>query len=373
MFTLTCMASELARAVSLATQVSGGAKQLDILKSCMIAVSDGFAVIAATNLDHSIRVKFPADGDGEVFVDTAALAQKSAALRSNQPVTITSGDKFITVVQGKTRWKLPTIADPSGFPMEITQPLAGDAIRYPAGEFLGAVNAARSIVNDGAASVINMGVFLDMSDGFRAVGADGTGLAVIAPAIPALPVSVVFPNAAVAAVNAVFKGTEYIDVTASEDAVSVSTDDTTYRTKLVGIAFSDWLRAYNYQTKPINGSVVIDAADLVQTVKRATAIMEDRSGNGMSTAVRLTFEDGECTALAKNRNGEEGSDACMSDGDAGSVLLSAGVLLTAIGSFQTERIKIGISTEPDSFCAITVEEYPASEAQNVRVIMPRRL
>jgi len=369
-FTLTCMAAELARAVNLVTFVSGNSKQLAILKSSMIEVRGGQAVIAATDMDHSVRVSFAADGAGLVFIDTAALAQKSGALRPNSPVTISGDDKSVTISQGKTKWKLPVI-DGAAFPHEICQPIPGDPVQVGCGEFINALTAARAVVRELGGGAINMGVYLDVTDGFRAIGADSRGLAVVQISGEPLPIPVLVPTNSISAMFGIFRSAENIDIVATENGMSLTADGVMYRTKLVEQGYADWRRAQAAQVKGISGSVIVDAADLIGAVKRATAIAEDKSKDGTSVAVRLTFADGECCATAKNRNGEEGVDYCPAEGDIGTCMVTAGFLLDVIGSFTSERLKISMNTQTEG--AIQIEPYPAIAVENIRVVMPRRL
>lgn len=377
MFTLTCMAAELARAVSLASQVAGNPKQLNILKSCMIEVSDGKATIAATDMDHAVRVTLAGEGNGTVFIDTAMLAQKSAALRPNVPVILSGDDPaFVMMVQGKTKWKIPVIneAEHKQFPVEITQPLAGEPLEIGGAMFVNAMSAASGIVRQLATNnAINMGIFLDTVDGFRAIGADTRGLFVVQMASEPLPVSIIVPSNAISVIGNMFRAAETLSVVATADALAVSADGVMYRTKLVDQGYADWRKAHTAQTASLNGSAIVDAAHISEVVRRATAIAEEKGKDGASLAVTLTFADGECSASAKNRNGEEGVDYCPADGDDGVAKVNAGVLLDAISSLDAERLLIRFNTEPDSVSAIVVEPYPEIQTQNFRVVMPRRI
>lgn len=371
-FSLTCTASDLARAVSLATQVSGNAKQISILKSCMIAVADGYAVIAATDMDHSVRVTLTGEGSGTVFIDTGMLAQKSAALRPNQPVTISGEDpKFVMMVQGKTKWKIPLVLGGEAYPHDITQPIAGDTVTASAAEFIGAMNAAGSVVRPIGGSVVNMGVYLDTEDGFRAVGGDTRGLAVIQIASAPLPISIIVPSQSISSIGNIFRNADKIDIVATENGMTISADGVMYRTKLIEQNYVNWRGALKAQTASVSGSVLVDVAHITEGLKRATAIAEDRSKSGTGTAVILEFTDGECCATAKNRTGEEGVDYFQCDGDNGRCIVDAGFLMDVIGSFTSERLKIGFN--PDAEGAITVEPYPAAAGDNMRVVMPRRV
>jgi len=370
MFTLTCMAAELARAVNLVTFVSGNSRQLAVLKSSMIEVGGGTATIAATDMDHSVRVSFAADGEGLVFIDTAALAQKSGALRPNSPVTISGDEKSVTISQGKTKWKLPVI-DGTAFPLEITKPIPGDAVQIDCAKFVNAMTAARVVVRDLNSGVINMGVYLDANDGLRAVGGDTRGLSVVEISDATMPISVVVPTGSISAIFGIFRSAETLDIVVTENGMTVSADGVTYRTKLIEQAYVDWRRAQAANIKDLNGSVIMDAADLIGVVKRATAIAEDKSKDGTSVAVRLVFSGGECCATAKNRNGEEGVDYCPAEGDDASCMVTAGFLLDIAGSFTSERLKISMNTQTEG--AIKIEPYPTTEFENVRILMPRRL
>lgn len=376
MFTLTCMAAELARAVSLASQVSGNTKQLNILKSCMISVTGGIATIAATDMDHAVRVTLAGEGEGTVFIDTAMLAQKSAALRPNIPVILSGDDPaFLMMVQGKTKWKIPLIneAEHKQFPHEITQPLPGEPVEIGGAIFIGAMTAAKGIIREGAGSPINMGVYLDTADGFRAIGADTRGLFMVQIPSDPIAVSVLVPNLAIPTIANIFRGAETLSVMATPDAMSISSDGVMYRTKLIDQGYADWRKAHTAQTKGLNGSTIVDASHMSEVVRRATAIAEEKGKDGASLAVSLVFADGECAASARNRNGEEGTDYCPADGDDGQVKVNAGVLLDAISSMDAERLLIRFNTDPDTFSAIQVEPYPAMSTDNVRVVMPRRL
>lgn len=372
-FSLTCMAAELARAVSLASQVSGGTKQLSILKASMIDVKDGMATLAATDMDHSVRVTLAAEGDGRVFVDTAALAQKSNALRPNQSVTISGEDAaFVTIVQGKTKWKLPLIteAESASFPFEITQPIEGDAVSVPAGDLIAAFAGAKSIVRPNGPHVVNLGLYLDMSDGFTVVGADTRGVSICRLKSPAIAKSIILPHSAVSAISAIFRSSDAIDIVATETGITVASDGVMYRTKLIEQAFWDWRKALEIQMTGISGSVLLDRADMDGAVRRASAIAADMSKDGSTFAVRLMFADGECSVSAKNRNGEEGADYFPADGDNGSTMVDSALLLDLIGSFGSERLKISLNSDTEK--AIKIEPYPASGQDNFRVLVPRR-
>lgn len=376
MFTLTCMAAELARAVSLAAQVSGNSKQLNILKACMIEVKDGQAVIAATDMDHAVRVTLAAEGEGLVFIDTAMLAQKAGALRPNIPVIISGDDAaFVMMIQGKTKWKIPLIsqAEHVQFPFEITRAIAGDPVDIGAALFIGALQGASTIVRDGQGNAINMGVYLDIDDGFRAIGADTRGLSLVQMDGDPIAVSVLVPNNAINVASNIFRSSEVLSIVATIDGMTIAADGVMYRTKLVDMPYADWRNALKVQTKGHNGSVIVDAAHIAGAVKRATAIAEEKGKDGMSLAVRLTFADGECAASAKNRNGEEGVDYCPADGDDGTAMVNAGVLVDAVTSFHCERLRINFNTDPEVVSAIMIEPFPVQDIQNMRVVMPRRL
>lgn len=370
-FELNCMGAELARAVSLADQVGGHGTKVPILKAIMISVSKGSAVFAATNTDHAVRVTIAAEGDGEIYVETALMLQKAMALRPNQPVTIKGDEKLLSIVQGKTRYRVPLL-DGKGFPLEFTKPIEGDPIDIPQPDLFAAMNAVAATIVPDMSHTIGSGVLLDMVDGFRVVGAQKKGLAVVQIAAPQLPHDIIVPLDTIRALSSIFKESGFLSVVVTPDGICVSDDGVMYRSKLIEAKYPDWRRARDSQIGggKLDQEITVMSADFLECMARATAISIDRQKDAAVTAVRVEFSEGECLMTAKNRISEEGADACEIEGDGrGTIGLGIANINNALSTLRTPRLSIKFAGN-GAEVPILVSPEPPSELDDYRLVMP---
>lgn len=355
-FQLDCMTGQLADALNAANSVTNHGLKIPVLKSTMIKVGKSSAQLAATNTDHSIRVTIAAEGKGEVFVDTATILQKANALRKDQPVSIKGDGKFLTISQGKTRYRVPVL-DGEGFPVGFTESIPGDPVKLPARPFFAALANTSAIVNPDISHIMGLGILLDMTDGFRAVAAQKRGVSVVQIDAPQIANDIIVPLETIRAMSSVFKDAETLDVVVTENAICVSHDGTIYRSKLIEGKYVDWRRGVTAQTKDIDATVNLDLAEFSAAMKRATAIADDAVKGSSVTAMRFDFADGECTMTAKNRTGEEGVDTCAYAGDSGSITLGIVSITNFLATLNAKRISIQFSTtQPESGVMIAPEQ-----------------
>lgn len=375
-FQLTCMAGELARALSLATQVSGREKQIPILRAVRIAATKTACTIAATNNDHGMAVTIAAEGDGVVYVDASMIAPKSAVLRHDKPVTITGDEdgKNITVTQSRTRWKIPVLDGADSFPTDMTKAVKGKSVKMTAGPFLHALSIAPDAIWPGIARTFDMGALLDMGDGkFRVISTNTKVFSVIELDAPALQVEqIIFPNDAMSAVRSLFKDADELEIVATADAMSISAERLIYRTKLVEGQFPDWRKAVEKQAgAALDGEAIASSTAIIETLDRAAAIAEDKNKDGAVLGVRVQIGDGEFSAKATNRTGEEGEDSCECPGSEGLFGVSATHLRKMIGNLGSRDVRLTYSTtDPEK--PVVVHAHPA-ERENYRLVMPMRM
>ena len=372
MFQLTCMAGELARALSLASQVSGREKQVPILRAVRIDASKKGATFSATNMDHGVRVNIAAEGSGTAYVETALIEPKAAALRSDQPVSIAADKdgKFITVTQGKTRWRVPILLG-DGFPDSACSPISGNPVQVPSGPLFAAIDIAKEAINPGLANSYDMGALFDMQDGFRIVSTTSKKFSIVQIDAPVLPVSFILPNSAMAVIGHMFRASDVLAIIATPDAITVTADDVMYKTKLIEQKYADWRKALAKQVVGLDGQCVISARELIETINRASMIAEDKTKDGAALGVRVHLAEGEFLASAKNRSNEEGSDACAFEGDAGDFVVSALFLRQMVGTMSSDKIRIRFApTDPEK--PIAIYQEPAGALDNFRIVMPMR-
>lgn len=346
-FTLTCMAGELARILTLAGNVSGHVKQVPILKACRIAVTKGMATVSATDTDHGMRATLAAEGKGEVYVEIALLAQKAAALKATEPVTMASDKegKFLAVSQGKTRWKVPLILG-DGFPVAMTEPIGGAPSVIQRRRFFAALSAVMPNIEGTDNRIFGRGPYLDMTDGFTAVAAGAKGCYVVRVDADVWPISVIIPTGSAHAMMAMFKDADEIAVTVTENAMTVDADDVMYRTKLIEGTYADWRAVVQHATGSLDGSARVGRQEMIDTIARASAIAVDGT-KGAALGVRIAIVDGEMQVKASNRNGEEGYDACQADGDDGSFGVGTAKVIEALSSLTADEVELRYATDAE--------------------------
>lgn len=375
MFTLTCQAGDLARALTLAAQTAGKEKQIPILRAVRIDVSDKFAIISATNNDHGVATRIAAEGEGIAHIDLSLILPKAQVMRQNQPVTITSEDgKFIEMKQGRTKLTA-TVLDGDAFPVDMTKALDGSPVTLTAGPLLAALSVAPDAIDPGISRSVDMGALVDSADGrFRIVSGNGKVFMVTEIDLPAMEIKeFILPHAAISSICSLFRESDALQVVATENAVSISTDTLTYRTKLVEDRYPDWRAAVSRQAGDnLDAVAIVSRVEFVDAIKRAGAIGEDSNKqNGSFVPIRGHVGGGELTLTAKNSRGEEGEDAIACEGPEGSFGVNAIALKRMTENLGSGSVRIRYSSK-DPAQPIVVHAEP-SDRDNYRVIMPVRM
>lgn len=372
-FTLTCMAGELARALSLVSQVTGKEKQVPILKAVRIHVERGSASVSATNNDHGATVTFAAEGDGTAYIDAALIAPKSKVLRPGQPVEIVSKTgKTATIKQGVTEWKLPLLADGDDtFPIAMTEPVPGDPISMTAGPLLRALAVAPDAIWAGVGKTADMGALLDMGEErFRVISTNGkVVLSVVEIDAPTLPATVVIPNGAMATLRSMFGEADELQIVANTAAMSASCDGVTYRTKLVEGHYPNWRGVVTTQAGPLlDGEATADTSAILETIDRAAAIAG--IGGTDVLAARIKIAGGEFSISTKNRNGEEGHDVCPCAGTDGQFTIPVSFMRKMIANIGSKTVTLRYSTT-DHEKPVAIHAVSA-DRDDYRLVMPMR-
>lgn len=374
-FTLTCQAGDLARALTLAAQTAGKEKQIPILRAVRIDVSSTSATISATNNDHGVATRIAAEGEGIAHIDLSLILPKAQVMRQNQPVTITSEDgKFIEMKQGRTKLTAPVL-DGDAFPVDMTKALDGSPVTLTAGPLLAALSVAPDAIDPGISRSVDMGALVDSADDkFRIVSGNGKVFMVTEIDLPAMAIKeFILPHAAISSICSLFRESDALQVVATENAVSISTDTLTYRTKLVEDRYPDWRAAVSRQAGDnLDAVAIVSRVEFVDAIKRAGAIGEDSNKqNGSFVPIRGHVGGGELTLTAKNSRGEEGEDAIACEGQEGSFGVNAIALKRMTENLGSGSVRIRYSSK-DPSQPIVVHAEP-NDRDNYRVIMPVRM
>lgn len=352
-FALNILAREIASAIAACAQVVDQSSKIPILKTTRISVAGGIASFLATNTDQTITARRACEGEGVACIDTQALAVKVSSLRPDDIVSMIGDGKFVTITQGRTKWKVPVLLD--DFPVSVGAPVKGDAVPVDR-RFID-----RLVIAKGATQPTAMtnyaGVWLDKG---YIVAVDGRQMRVIAGAD--LPTCVI-PPVVVDKAASLFK----IDaeVTVSDTAIQFATENLTLKAKLYDYKPSDWQAGIAKFDGMARYGVGVEAEPFLATLRRAGAIGSSGEKTGAFINMQLRFQAGQIEVFTRNSTGEEGSDTldCEIYEEAfAEVGIHGGMLIAAVDTLEGEiRLRYGGASDP----------IMLGDDDNLRVIFPR--
>lgn len=343
-FALACMANQLAGALAAAGTVTDHGLKIPLLKATRIEVGGGSASIIATNTDQSIHKRIAAEGSGVVHLDTAALTAKITALKQTAPVAIEGDGKAVTITQGRTRWKLPVLANTSVYDF-VTSAAAieGAEITLPGERLRFALAGVRTSASTDASRYYLAGPYVDFGDGLRLVATDGNTLAVIqVPGEFARHDGFIVPMKAVDAIARLFDPETPLTMIFNDQTFTLGDGETLFRSKMIEGVYPDWRRV----VPSSEGAVYVDGAEFVAAIERVSAIRENVGTASKFVPVTMIFRETEIELTTQNGDGEEGSDYCACERIVGEadyhVVISADMITSALRSFgAVDTVRIG--------------------------------
>lgn len=356
-FSLTIMTREIASALASVIQVIDTGAKIPILKTTRITVADGIAEFVGTNTMQTVIARAACAGEGAIAIDAASLEGKIRALRQSEPVTITQDGAFVTVSQGRTRWKTPVLPA-SDFPGQVASVISGDPVQVTA-KFMDAVRRAGSCVDPNEPREMLRGVHL--SD--VAVATDGRSLALISG--DATFPGITIPHQAIAAIG---KMTGDITAIASDKAIQFSSEWMTFKTQLIEAHYPDFRRVI---PTGMTGEVHVDRQALAAAVTRAASIRADGDKAGAYIPLTMKIREDEIEIFTSNREGEEGSDFVPCErisGPDADIRMAGSLLIRAINSLDCDNVQIGF----EDFRSPIVMSPIGSDRENIRIVMPRQ-
>lgn len=354
-FSLTIDTARILAAIKLTSQVSD-AGNIAILKSTLIRVNDGVARFTATNTYQTITAQYPAEGSGEICVETSALLAKIQTLNSGSQISLEIDGPQIVAKSGRSKWKLPYLPA-RDFPSSVADVIASDPIDVGS-DFLGAVN---SVI--GAAEidtgVSHAGIRVD---GNSVIATNGKQLRVVEYGKNAgeftLPLSVAKLIPA------------ECEIRATQQAVSFSTAAVTIKTKLIEMTYPDWRRILSSFEDKLTGSVTVDRNDFISALETASAIKMSGEKQGSFVNMRITFGEVVEIFTRNHVENEEGSADCQCERDGHEVAIGVNgkMLIDAAKSVQCDTLKIRYGDKGTPIVLMPLN----SDGVNLRVVMPRQ-
>lgn len=355
-FSLRIMGRELQRAMSACAQIVDPSNAVPILRATRIYSTETGAEFIATNTEQTAIIKAAAIGSGVVCLDTPALAAKIALLRPDAETSFEGDGTFVTITQGKTRWKLPAMLD--DFPMQVARQIQAEPIKVgPA--FMVAISQAHGGIDPKHPNPTITGVCLN---GNLVIGSNGKCARQIQveenfPHFTILPGKLV-PRL----VSMMPEGGEF---RLSETLMSLSTDDMTVNSRLIdGQQVNTQAIIAQFREKLVHKAMV-EPKQFVEALKRAGAIEETGEQQWTFLNVQLRFRDDEIEIFSRNMHGEEGNDAveCKRDGPDVDIGFAGKMLVGEISSMGVKTVTLNYLDDRSHMVA--------SAGENVRFIQCR--
>jgi DNA polymerase-3 subunit beta len=174
-----CERDTLADAVGTAYRaVASRTGALPVLSGLLVRVVDGKVELVGSDLELTIRVRFPADveGEGSAVLDGRLLSETVSRLPADKPVSVEVGDDQAKIEAGRFRSEIRTLAA-ADFPR--LPEAQGDAVTVAAGPFSEGLRQVVPAASKDDARPILTGVLVASTDqGVRLVATDSYRLAV---------------------------------------------------------------------------------------------------------------------------------------------------------------------------------------------------
>lgn len=355
-FSLRIMARELQRAMSACAQIVDPSNAVPILRATRISATETGAEFIATNTEQTAIIRAAAIGSGVVCLDTPALAAKIALLRPDAETSFDGGGQFVTITQGKTRWKLPTMLD--DFPMQVAREIQSEPIKVGRA-FMAAISQAHGGIDPKHPNPTITGVCLN---GNHVVGSNGK-------CARQIQVEENFPHFTILPGKLVPKLVSMMpdggELRLSETLMSLSTEGMTVNSRLIdGQPVNTETIIAQFREKLVHRARIAPK-QFVEALKRAGAIKQTGEQQSAFLNMQLRFRYGEIEIFSRNMNGEEGFDTSPCERDGPDVDIG----------FVGEHLIGEISSIPADFVMLHYlddrSHMVASAGENVRFIQCR--
>lgn len=355
-----------------------GALNIPILKAVQIESNGTAATFTATNQDQTASYTVACGGDAFImWLSLDVLGSKRASIRADKPLAIEYDGKAAEITQGRSRWKIPAMIGDS-FPRAAGDSLADRMyLTFPRAALAAMASLVSFAADDGSRFYLE-GVFVDTKgENITLVATDGHVLAAYPITQPPLPVDglgFILPTDAISKLNTYFREAEYCELRTDDRAALFTAEGQHMRTKLVEGTFPDWRRVVEVsKSQATGGTVSLDRELAMDSLARATSMAMDTSQSmGRYVAATITFGDGEMVVMAKNKTGEEASDACpidMMESEPGSIVVNGSLMTLVLKSFPEGcNILMARPTEDGRATVFWQDGFP----ENVRLLMPLR-
>jgi len=337
---ITCAKDDLAAVLSAVGRAASSKNTVPVLGNVLVDARDGHVVVAATDMEISLRAPLLATIEEAGSVVLPRLASDIVRSMASGPVVIEHrpGEGVVSISGGASSFTL-NCHQASEFP-EL--PLdEGIGVRLPAAVITAtAERVARAASRDDTRPVLTGVLVRVESDALTMVATDSYRLAVRRTEIengPSVPIEALVPARALTEVQRVVTlgGADEIELVLGDTQCTLRAGDVRLTTRLIDGQFPDYRQLIPDR---FDHDVTFDRAELLGTLARIGVLAQ------RNTPVRMSFSEGELTLSAVSDQLGEGREtlAIAYSGDPIEIGFNVEFLRAGVDSIDDDVVRLGI-------------------------------
>ncbi len=342
---------------------------LPILSNVMLVVVGNQLSITGTDLEVELEgrvaLEYTPNSGGEITVPARKLADICKSLPDGSDIEFTVADDRVTVIAGRSRFSLSTIAA-ADFP-NVEEGPGNHRFAVKQGDLKRLIDRTSFAMAQQDVRYYLNGMLWEVNEGYlRMVATDGHRLAMCtleATTDSSELLQVILPRKGVIELSRLLINEDQaVQVVIGSNHIRATTSDFTFTSKLVDGKFPDYDRVLPKQsTKAIFGN----RDELRQAFSR-TAILSNEKYRG----VRLSLTDGSLKIVANNPEQEEAEEIVSVDyaGEDLEIGFNVSYLLDVLAVLSGDKVRLSLS-DPNSSALLEESEQGDSRY----VVMPMRL
>ncbi len=337
---LTCAKEDLAGVLSAVGRATSTKSTVPVLGNILVDAKDGTVIVAATDMELSLRAPLIATIEEPGSVVLPRLA--ADIVRSMSPGSVViehrPGEGIVSLSSGASSFAL-NCHQASEFP-ELP-PDVGEGIVLPAAAILAATERVTKAASRDDTRPVLTGVLVRLeSDSLTMVATDSYRLAVrIGPITngPAEPVEALIPARALAEAQRVLAlaGVDEAELVLTETQATLRAGDVRLTTRLIDGQFPDYRQLI---PERFEHELALNRAELLGVLTRIGVLAQ------RNTPVRMAFKDGELTVSAVSDQLGEGRESLpvAFSGEPVEIGFNVEFLRAGVDSIEGETVRLGI-------------------------------
>jgi DNA polymerase III subunit beta len=337
---LTCAKEDLAAVLSVVGRATSTKSTVPVLGNVLIEAKDGNVIVAATDMELSLRAPLIATIEESGSVVLPRLATDIVRSMSVGPVVIEHrpGEGVVSLSSGASAFTL-NCHQASEFP-ELP-PDVGEGIRLPATTILAATERVTKAASRDDTRPVLTGVLVRLeTDSLTMAATDSYRLAVRRGAItggPPEPVEALIPARALAEAQRVLAlaGADEAELVLTETQCTLRAGDVRLTTRLIDGQFPDYRQLI---PERFEHELQFNRVELLGVLTRIGVLAQ------RNTPVRMSFSDGQLTVSAVSDQLGEGRESLpvAFSGDPLEIGFNVEFLRAGVDSIEGDTVRLGI-------------------------------